>query len=94
MALKKVLVALATKCILALVFLHLEALCFVRGDSLNVSPEKSLVWGPGLRADIVVPARYFMIQAVDPTGEKYINIMFSLHIFSTLITICNQVITK
>lgn len=30
----------------------------------------SLVWGPGLEANIVLPARFFYIQAVDSSGKK------------------------
>ncbi|XP_041054964.1 protein O-glucosyltransferase 3 [Carcharodon carcharias] len=36
----------------------------------EVSAAKSLVWGPGLRADVVLPVRYFYIQAVTYTGEN------------------------
>ncbi|XP_075054999.1 protein O-glucosyltransferase 3 [Mixophyes fleayi] len=35
-----------------------------------LSPEKSLVWGPGLRAGITLPVRYFYIQAVSSTGHN------------------------
>ena len=35
----------------------------------DVSPSKSLLWGPGLQPDIVVlPCRYFFIQLVDQGG--------------------------
>ncbi|KAJ6662304.1 hypothetical protein lerEdw1_012468, partial [Lerista edwardsae] len=30
----------------------------------TVSPERSMVWGPGLRAELTLPVRYFYIQAV------------------------------
>lgn len=36
----------------------------------QLSPEKSLAWGPGLRAQVVLPARYFYIQAVDTEGNR------------------------
>lgn len=36
----------------------------------EVDPDKCLVWGSGLKSDIVLPARYFMIQLVDKSGEK------------------------
>ncbi|KAL7983892.1 hypothetical protein Chor_000768 [Crotalus horridus] len=36
-----------------------------------LSPERSLLWGPGLRAGIVLPARYFYIQAVDTEGKRF-----------------------
>ncbi|XP_029458330.1 protein O-glucosyltransferase 3 isoform X2 [Rhinatrema bivittatum] len=35
-----------------------------------ISAEKSLVWGPGLRAEIVLPVRYFYIQAVSAEGHN------------------------
>ncbi|KAG8584721.1 hypothetical protein GDO81_004741 [Engystomops pustulosus] len=40
------------------------------GAAEAVSPERSLVWGPGLRADIAVPVRYFYIQAVSEDGRN------------------------
>lgn len=36
----------------------------------EVSPERSLVWGPGLSPDAVVPVRFFYIQAVNSKGEN------------------------
>lgn len=36
----------------------------------QLSPERSLLWGPGLRAGVVLPARYFYIQAVDTEGKR------------------------
>ena len=36
-----------------------------------VSLRKSLVWGPGLKVDVVLPVRYFFIQPVDTEGHKY-----------------------
>ena len=46
--------------------------CSVKGDKgPDVSAEKTLVWGPGLKQDFVVPVRYFIIQAVNSNGEKY-----------------------
>lgn len=35
------------------------------------SAGKSLVWGPGLEPNIVLPARYFFIQAVDNSGQNF-----------------------
>ncbi|XP_030056134.1 protein O-glucosyltransferase 3 [Microcaecilia unicolor] len=35
-----------------------------------VSAERSLVWGPGLQAEIVLPVRYFYIQAVNAEGHN------------------------
>ena len=34
------------------------------------SAAKTLVWGPGLEADVVLPARFFYIQAADGSGRK------------------------
>ncbi|XP_040196506.1 protein O-glucosyltransferase 3 [Rana temporaria] len=34
-----------------------------------LSPERSLVWGPGLEASITLPVRYFYIQAADSAGR-------------------------
>lgn len=36
----------------------------------QVDTKLSLVWGPGLIADMTLPARYFYIQAVDTCGNK------------------------
>ena len=36
----------------------------------KISVEKSMVYGPGLSSNIVMPARYFYIQAVDAKGKK------------------------
>uniref|UniRef100_A0A8C6DDC0 Uncharacterized protein n=1 Tax=Moschus moschiferus TaxID=68415 RepID=A0A8C6DDC0_MOSMO len=41
------------------------------GGERQLSPEKSEVWGPGLKAAVVLPARYFYIQAVDTSGKKF-----------------------
>jgi len=38
-----------------------------------VSLTKSLVWGPGLDVNIVLPVRYFFIQPVDSEGYKYVS---------------------
>ncbi|KAM6984990.1 protein O-glucosyltransferase 2 [Aplochiton taeniatus] len=35
------------------------------------SAAKTLVWGPGLQANIVLPARFFYIQAVDRSGTNF-----------------------
>lgn len=34
------------------------------------SAAKTLVWGPGLEPNVVLPARFFYIQAVDSTGKN------------------------
>uniref|UniRef100_A0A3Q4G1K4 Protein O-glucosyltransferase 3 n=1 Tax=Neolamprologus brichardi TaxID=32507 RepID=A0A3Q4G1K4_NEOBR len=39
-------------------------------DSEGISPERCLIWGPGLNPDTVLPVRYFFIQAVDSKGEN------------------------
>lgn len=36
----------------------------------RVAPERCLVWGPGLSPDMVVPVRYFFIQAANSNGEN------------------------
>ena len=40
-----------------------------------VSLTKSLVWGPGLNVDSVLPVRYFFIQPVDAEGHKYVSLI-------------------
>lgn len=44
----------------------------VRGAQAGAVPSaaKTLVWGPGLEANMVLPARFFYIQAVDSSGRK------------------------
>ncbi|XP_028263944.1 protein O-glucosyltransferase 3 [Parambassis ranga] len=39
-------------------------------DCEGISPERCLVWGPGLNADTVLPVRHFFIQAVNSRGEN------------------------
>lgn len=36
------------------------------------SASTTLVWGPGLQPHIVLPARFFYIQAVDSSGRKWV----------------------
>ncbi|XP_055919879.1 protein O-glucosyltransferase 2-like [Eupeodes corollae] len=44
----------------------------VNSETPIVDPEKTLVWGPGLKPDqIVLPVRYFFIQAVDKNGKNF-----------------------
>ena len=53
--------------------------CCSRQETGVVSLTKSLVWGPGLNVDFVVPVRYFFIQPVDTEGHKYVSfIMLAL----------------
>lgn len=54
---------------LSSLLLSLAGLCLLAATE-PVSPQRSLVWGPGLRADIVMPVRYFFIQAVSPEGRN------------------------
>lgn len=39
-------------------------------ESEGISPERCIVWGPGLDPDAVLPVRYFFIQAVSPEGRN------------------------
>ncbi|KAK3745064.1 hypothetical protein QZH41_014561 [Actinostola sp. cb2023] len=41
---------------------------YVQG--VSISGKKTLIWGPGLTNDAVLPARYFFIQAVDTNGRN------------------------
>ncbi len=36
----------------------------------EVDVKKTLIFGPAFEADIVIPVRYFYIQAVDEDGKK------------------------
>ncbi|XP_061678004.1 protein O-glucosyltransferase 3 isoform X1 [Syngnathoides biaculeatus] len=49
------------------VFIILQ-LTFVQCE--KIKPGSCLIWGPGLHPDIVLPVRYFFIQAVDLKGEN------------------------
>lgn len=48
----------------------LVSVCDCEPVEEEVSARRSLVWGPGLRAEVVLPVRYFYIQAVSNTGEN------------------------
>ncbi|MCI4387045.1 hypothetical protein PGIGA_G00069540 [Pangasianodon gigas] len=39
-------------------------------DKVKISPERCIIWGPGLDPRVVVPVRYFYIQAVNKAGEN------------------------
>uniref|UniRef100_A0A3B3VD42 Protein O-glucosyltransferase 3 n=2 Tax=Poecilia latipinna TaxID=48699 RepID=A0A3B3VD42_9TELE len=39
-------------------------------ESEGISPERCIVWGPGLDPDAVLPVRYFFIQAVSSEGRN------------------------
>ncbi|XP_071391361.1 protein O-glucosyltransferase 3 isoform X3 [Centroberyx affinis] len=43
-------------------------------SSSEVTPERCHIWGPGLQPGVVLPVRYFYIQAVNSKGE---NLTFS-----------------
>lgn len=57
---------------LLLVFSLEVCRCEPSGENAGsvISAVKTLVWGPGLEVDIVLPARFFYIQAVDGSGKK------------------------
>ncbi|KAF7649885.1 hypothetical protein LDENG_00134430, partial [Lucifuga dentata] len=40
------------------------------GRAADISPEKCIIWGPGLNPDTVLPVRHFYIQAVNGKGEN------------------------
>ncbi|XP_061105078.1 protein O-glucosyltransferase 3 [Conger conger] len=40
-------------------------------ESHKLSPEKCVVWGPGLDPEVVLPVRYFYIQAVNSAGINF-----------------------
>uniref|UniRef100_A0A2K6QJ98 Glycosyl transferase CAP10 domain-containing protein n=1 Tax=Rhinopithecus roxellana TaxID=61622 RepID=A0A2K6QJ98_RHIRO len=44
--------------------------CFFLG-TVPLSQEKSEIWRPRLKADVVLPTRYFYIQAVDTSGNNF-----------------------
>jgi hypothetical protein len=49
----------------------LEGAQLVCSIDLDVDPAECYIWGPGLFPDqIVMPARYFYIQAVDKYKQK------------------------
>ncbi|XP_042666365.1 protein O-glucosyltransferase 2 [Centrocercus urophasianus] len=53
------------------VALGVLALGAAEGGGGRLSAERSAVWGPGLRAEAVLPARYFYLQAVDTEGRRF-----------------------
>ncbi|XP_039892032.1 protein O-glucosyltransferase 3 [Simochromis diagramma] len=58
---------LISRFVILLVFLSTS---FPVCDSEGISPERCLIWGPGLNPDTVLPVRYFFIQAVNSKGEN------------------------
>lgn len=53
----------------ALLPLQLALLVAAGAPEAPVSAPRSLVWGPGLRAGVVLPVRYFYLQAVNAEGQ-------------------------
>ncbi|XP_066912321.1 protein O-glucosyltransferase 2-like [Clytia hemisphaerica] len=51
-----------------LVILGLISLCHGKRE---LSPSLSMVYGPGLNLEVVLPVRYFYVQAVDTKGKNY-----------------------
>lgn len=54
----------------ALLPLQLALLVAAGAPEAPVSAPRSLVWGPGLRAGVVLPVRYFYLQAVNSEGQN------------------------
>lgn len=46
-------------------------------SATSPSAANTLVWGPGLEANVVLPARFFFVQAVDSSGRKWVTLGFS-----------------
>ncbi|KAM4553190.1 protein O-glucosyltransferase 3 [Fundulus diaphanus] len=63
-AMQKVLIS---KCVILVV---LFAPNLPASECERISPERCLVWGPGLSPDAVLPVRYFFIQAVSSEGRN------------------------
>uniref|UniRef100_A0A3B3YDW3 Glycosyl transferase CAP10 domain-containing protein n=1 Tax=Poecilia mexicana TaxID=48701 RepID=A0A3B3YDW3_9TELE len=63
---------MSVRLLLLLVFSLEVFRCELSGEKVGsvISAAKTLVWGPGLEADIVLPARFFYIQAVDSSGKN------------------------
>ncbi len=58
---------LCCKFIVLVVFIIINfTVCHCEG----ITPERCLIWGPGLNPDTVLPVRYFFIQAVNSKGEN------------------------
>ncbi|XP_045412613.1 protein O-glucosyltransferase 3 isoform X2 [Lemur catta] len=54
----------------ALLQLQLALLVAAGAPGAPVSARRSLVWGPGLQAAVVLPVRYFYLQAVNSEGRN------------------------
>ncbi|XP_074256645.1 protein O-glucosyltransferase 3 isoform X2 [Saimiri boliviensis] len=55
----------------ALLLLRLALLAAAGAPEALVSAPRSLVWGPGLQAAVVLPVRYFYLQAVNSEGQNF-----------------------
>lgn len=53
-----------------LLLLQLAVLVVPGAPEAQVSAPRSLVWGPGLQAGVVLPVRYFYLQAVSSEGQN------------------------
>lgn len=53
-----------------LLSLQLALLAAAGAPEAPVSAPRSLVWGPGLQAGVVLPVRYFYLQAVSSEGHN------------------------
>lgn len=53
-----------------LLALQLALLVASGAPEVPLSAQRSLVWGPGLQAGVVLPVRYFYLQAVSPEGQN------------------------
>ncbi|KAM5227157.1 protein O-glucosyltransferase 3 isoform 1-T1 [Hipposideros larvatus] len=56
--------------LLLLLLLQLVLLVVTGAPEAQVSAPRSLVWGPGLQAGVVLPVRYFYLQAVSSEGQN------------------------
>ncbi|KAK2099432.1 hypothetical protein P7K49_020780 [Saguinus oedipus] len=55
----------------ALLLLRLALLVAAGAPEAPVSAPRSLVWGPGLQAAVVLPVRYFYLQAANSEGQNF-----------------------
>ena len=49
---------------------YFEKSCAVSNDYSEIDPTKSIIWGPGLKPEIVLRARYIFLQLRDSDGKK------------------------
>jgi len=62
-------------CFLSTINNMVDFICCAHQTTTVMSLTKSLVWGPGLDVEVVLPVRYFFIQPVDNEGQKYVLFM-------------------